>query len=427
MGRGNGYPEVVRTHAQESPEGAPLPGSSGGRLVGRPWRTISVLVFVVAVLVVAVTLHLLPQRPAQAVKVGAALTERSADPWNPRPATERATKILGRVTDMANQHIMGWGALNPSPYPGERQWDSLDVRVRLMESAGVEPVITLCCAPDWMKGGEPGETDWSRIEVSPDPEHYADFAELAVDVARRYPQVEHFVVWNELKGFFDPERGRWDIESYTQLYNLVYRALKAYNPTIAVGGPYVVMDSWSDADTTSHPSAVSGPWGVLDQRALDAVDYWLNHAIGADFLAVDGSNGTEDEGLLTEPHLANEKFTATTQWLVSRTDLPVWWMELYPDVTPEDDVDAPYAVDVALDAILRIGDVGGEVVFLWQPEAGQDFHSVALWDSTAAIDGGQPKPLVERLEELEGMWLAGIAVKHEWLEDRLVLTPVEPP
>ncbi|OLT10047.1 hypothetical protein BJF78_29420 [Pseudonocardia sp. CNS-139] len=63
--------------------------------------------------------------------------------------------------------------------------------------------MTLCCAPDWMKGGEPGETDWSRIEVAPDPAHYADFAALAVDVARRYPQVRHFVVWNELKGFFD--------------------------------------------------------------------------------------------------------------------------------------------------------------------------------------------------------------------------------
>ena len=26
-------------------------------------------------------------------------------------------------------------------------------------------MITLCCAPDWMKGGEPGFTNWSRLEV----------------------------------------------------------------------------------------------------------------------------------------------------------------------------------------------------------------------------------------------------------------------
>ena len=111
-----------------------------------------------------------------------------------------------------------------------------------------------------MKGGEPGETDWDRIEVAPDPEHYADFANLAVDVARRYPQVRHFVVWNELKGFFGADRNRWDIQSYTELYNTVYRALKAYDPTLRVGGPYVVMNSWSDPHTASDPSELAGPW-----------------------------------------------------------------------------------------------------------------------------------------------------------------------
>ena len=28
-------------------------------------------------------------------------------------------------------------------------------------------MITLCCAPDWMKGGEPGFTNWSTLEVGP--------------------------------------------------------------------------------------------------------------------------------------------------------------------------------------------------------------------------------------------------------------------
>jgi hypothetical protein len=381
---------------------------------------------VVVVLVVAlVTVHLPPERPAQALRFGVALTQRAADPWNPRAATDRATRTLARVAHTANQHIMGWGALNPSPRPGERQWDSLDERMRLIEAAGVEPVITLCCAPDWMKGGEPGETDWNRIEVAPDPAHYGDFAELAVDVARRYPQVRHYVVWNELKGFFDPQRGRWDIESYTELYDTVYRALKEHDPMLEVGGPYVVMDSWSDADTASDPSSVSGPWGVLDQRALDAVDHWLTHAAGADFLAVDGSNGTEDEGLIVEPRLANEKFTAATRWLVSRTDLPVWWMELYPDVTATDDVASPYAADVAADAILRVADAGGEAVFIWQPEADPGFHSVALWESTAQSHGGQPTVLAGRLEEIERMWGAGQVVRHEWRDGRLVLAPAE--
>ena len=175
----------------------------------------------------------------------------------------------------------------------------------------------------------------------------------------------------------------------------------------------MVIDSWSDPDTASDPSELAGPWGVVDQRALDAVDYWLAHAAGADFVTVDGSNGTEDEGLITQPELANEKFSAVTGWLVARTDLPVWWMELHPDVRPDDDVASDYAADVALDAILRIGDAGGDAVFIWQPEADPAFDSVALWDSTEDPDGGRPQALVGRLEAIADMWSAGHAVRHE--------------
>jgi hypothetical protein len=446
MGEGRGHPgtdvqevvgfrseppddEVVERTSASERDDDDGPESSGWTEVLWPRRrrwVLAVVVGLVALLVVPMTLSDAPPRPAQAVEVGAALTEHSADAWNPRSATDRAKQILRRVTDLGNQHIMGWGALNPSPSPGERQWDSLDARIRLIESAGVTPVITLCCAPDWMKGGVPGETDWSQIEVAPDPEHFGDFAALAVDVARRYPEVRRFVVWNELKGFYDPVRGRWDIESYTELYNMVYAALKAYDPTIAVGGPYVSLDSWSSAGAASNPSSVFGQWGVLDQRSLDAVDYWLAHATGADFLAVDGSNATEDAGLITDPVLANEKFTAATRWLVARTPLPVWWMELYPDVLPEEKADSPYAADVALDAILRIGDAGGEAVFIWQPEADPTFDSVALWDSTESLDGGQRRPLADRLEELRDIWSSGSAAEYVWQGDRLVLTALPP-
>ena len=61
---------------------------------------------------------------------------------------------------------MGWGGGNPEPSPGKYDWGSLDVRVETMRRTGARMVITLCCAPDWMKGGEPGETDWSNLEGS---------------------------------------------------------------------------------------------------------------------------------------------------------------------------------------------------------------------------------------------------------------------
>nr|BFE82653.1 hypothetical protein GCM10020093_052540 [Planobispora longispora] len=58
-------------------------------------------------------------------------------------------------------------------------------------------------------------------------------------MARRYPTVKHFMVWNEFKGFWNNAQNRWDAEAYTELYNKVYDALKAVDEDIKVGGPYV--------------------------------------------------------------------------------------------------------------------------------------------------------------------------------------------
>ncbi|OLT10046.1 hypothetical protein BJF78_29415 [Pseudonocardia sp. CNS-139] len=107
-------------------ERTPLPGKRARRW----WWVVAVAVAAVVVVVVPLTSPV-PPRPAQALTVGVALTQRAADPWNPRAATGRATEILGRVADAANQHIMGWGALNPAPAPGERDWASLDARMQL--------------------------------------------------------------------------------------------------------------------------------------------------------------------------------------------------------------------------------------------------------------------------------------------------------
>ena len=71
-----------------------------------------------------------------------------------------------------------------------------------MRGTGGTKIITLCGAPDWMKGGKAGQTDWNKLEVAPTPNHYADFAQLAKQIALRYPDVQYFQVWNELKGMW---------------------------------------------------------------------------------------------------------------------------------------------------------------------------------------------------------------------------------
>lgn len=335
------------------------------------------------------------------MRLGVTHTRFSADSWNDPEAVARARSLLRAAPVFQNQHLMGWGTESPEPSPGAYDFSTLDARMELIRATGGTPVITLCCAPDWMKGGVAGRTDWTRLEVAPRAEHFAAFAELSRRTALRYPDVRHFQVWNELKGFWDPARNRWDVEAYTRLYNQVYEALKSVDPTIQVGGPYVPMDSWADASTMSHPSAIRGAWGVLDQRAMDAVDYWLANKRGADFVTVDGWTTTKDEGLVTDEFTATQKMAAVTTWLRSRTTLPIWWAELYP--IPERAQWAPaHQAEVFAVALEQLRGAGASVVLLWEPQADGDRCAGCLWSDTRRRGGGMPTPLWTTVSRLVG-------------------------
>jgi hypothetical protein len=258
--------------------------------------------------------------------VGATHMQYSLDPWGNAEAVARGKELLQQVAVYQNQHIMGFGALNPEPRPGVYNWASLDRRVQLMRDTGAIPTITLCCAPDWMKGGQPGETDWSKLEVAPLPEHYDDFAELARQVALRYPDVKYYFVWNELKGFWKPQLNNWDYVSYTTFYNKVYDALKSVDPTIQVGGPYLVIEG---------TGSETGQWwseAPIRARNRRVIEYWLEHKHGADFLAVDkGVRDFQDTNEYNEAeYLALTPFFGdVTRQLRQMTDLPIWWVESY--------------------------------------------------------------------------------------------------
>jgi hypothetical protein len=345
-----------------------------------------------------------PTSTAPPMTIGATHTAHSADSWNPKTAVDRAVSLAHGTTQLGNQHIMGWGAGNPEPSPGVWDFASLDARVALIRRTQVQPVLTLCCSPDWMKGGRPGSTDWTKLEVAPTPDHYDDFAALAVTIAKRYPDVKYFQVWNELKGFWNPATNNWNIAAYTALYNKVYLALKAYNPNLKVGGPYVPMTSFSSASTMSNPSTLRGPWGVLDQRALDAVQYWLSHAVGADFIDVDGGTATADKGLIASTAAGNDKFTAVTAWLRSRTTLPIWWAEIYSDTRGNEAYDTTARGDSMIDALAKIARAGGAVALLWQPEGPGDINTAGLWSPTTVATGGQPTPFWTHLYWAEITW-----------------------
>jgi hypothetical protein len=330
-------------------------------------------------------------RPNHRFAVGVTHTQYSIDPWGDVQARASARAVLEGTASYQNQHLFGWGTLNPEPSPGRYDWSSLDRRMQLIRATGGAPVITLCCAPDWMKGGRPGRTDWRMLEKAPTPQHYGDFAALAAAVARRYPDVRHFQVWNELKGFWDDARNRWNYEGYTQLYNAVYDALKAVDPALRVGGPYVVLDTWRDQGAGGHPSNLSGACGVVDQRGLDVLDYWLKHKHGADFVAVDATSSPRDEAQVAPTATTAQTFDALTRWIRRRTSLPIWWSEFHVGRGGPDEQQQLTANSIA--ALLRMAGAGASVALIWEPqtEGGpRDPGPPALWSSTDQSGGGQP-------------------------------------
>lgn len=340
----------------------------------------------------------------KSLAVGVTHTQYSIDDWGDDEARASATSVLRATATYQNQHIFGWGALNPEPRPGQFDWASLDRRMQLIRTTGGIPVITLCCAPDWMKGGKPGETDWTRLHVAPRPEHYRDFAQLAVAVARRYPQVRHFLVWNEMKGFWDNNLNRWDYEAYTNLYNTVYDALKKAVPGVAVGGPYVVVDVWADRAAGGRPSTLTGDCGTVDRRSLDVLDYWLRNKHGADFVAIDGGAVTRDGGQISSTTVSTAVFGAITRWLRQHTKLPVWWSEFH--VGQAENLGQRPLVASSVAALLHMADEGASVALVWQPERlpeEGDRRAPALWTSPQSAGGGRPLALAGALAWMQRM------------------------
>ena len=342
------------------------------------------------------------------LELGVTHTQNSLDDHGPEEARRRGMDILAADSAIwQNHHLMGFGTGNPEPEPGEYDWADLDARMQITEQTGQRSMLTLCCAPDWMKGGEEGETDWDELEEAPRPEHFADFARLAAEAVQRYPQVERVMVWNELKGFWDDGQGRWDYEGYTELYNQVYRAVKDVRPDVLVGGPYVVLISL-EPGTRDASTAVTGPWGAADQRTLDVVDYWLQNNAGADFLVVDASTGIRNDEGIPSPVDGVQKYADLARWLQQHSDLPIWWAEYYPQVPEgEDDTGgSPANAAVNLAAIGAMAASGTAGALLWGPQE-HDLGSAALWTDATEEDGGQPLPLTQAWQFLVPRLAAG--------------------
>jgi Bacterial Ig domain/Glycosyl hydrolases family 39 len=333
---------------------------------------------------------------SSSLAVGVTHTQYSLDPGGDPAAVDSGKTLLAAATRYQNQQIYGWGAGNPNPRPGVYDWSSLDRRIALIRSMGATPVITLCCAPDWMTSV--GTTTSNFPALPPTSAHYGDFAELARQIALRYRDVKNYLVWNEMKGFWNSSTDNWDYQAYTSMYNQVYDALKAVDPSIKVGGPYLVLEG-----TGSNV----GDWSTqapISARNLQVIDYWLRYKHGADFIVVtrrvlDWHDRTSysEKDLLALSYL----FASTSAQIRARTSLPIWWSEDYcagggrPDYFAGNNDWSFQAVCLA--SVLYHELKGGSSVTLrWQPQGIQGSvyygNDENLFSDTRQAGGGQPFP-----------------------------------
>ncbi len=323
--------------------------------------------------------------------LGVTHTQYSLDPWGDPAAVLRGGHLLSQAVRYQNQSLYGWGAVNPNPAPGVYDWHSLDRRMAMIRATGGEPVITLCCAPDWMTSLGAPSSEYPN--EPPTRQHYDDFADLARRVARRYPDVRHYMVWNEMKGFWDRDANNWDYVAYTRMYNAVYDALKSVNPAIRVGGPYLVIEGTGSRSLGKTGYATADPITARDRAVLE---YWLEHKHGAEFLAVDRKtvSGSHDHNAYTSAEQLSFTgwFGVVTRKLRRMTKLPVWYAEDYFVSTDDWSFQA-----AGLGSMLYNHAISGASVSLrWGPQGKADDlfggNRQSLFSDTLAAGGGRPYP-----------------------------------
>ncbi|GCF10142.1 hypothetical protein KDI_37060 [Dictyobacter arantiisoli] len=363
-----------------------------------------------------------------------------------------------------NTSIMAWGLPDPWPdpsTPNPTDWGALDARIQTAIHLGQTPVITLAEAPWWMKGEYDGHGKTKQLTANDEwqPIAYSSrildnkmdkWTHLVQAVAERYMQppynVRTFQVWNELKGYFNPDINSYDYtispgqanganarHGYTYMYNQVYstimnvaNAQHINQQDIKIGGPYVVLDTWSNGAQSSHPSHLSKAYGVIDQRPLDVIQYWLQHKSGAGFITFDGSLENRDTGhiLNHQPFAAADVFADTVKWMRSldpttypgATTLPIWLAEWY--ASSQENNSSSFDKDNALKAstMMQFIQAGGGVALSWN-NFGAGGADYGLWTSTQKANGGLAYPWYTTYKTLTQDFGAGTILYNTTISD----------
>jgi len=339
-------------------------------------------------------------------------------------AVNRAKSLLADCTHLRNFHMMGWGQGDPQPAPGDPiDFSKMKARIQKMQNPGDDLMITFCTAPGWMKNGD----EWD-MESRVTKEHFADFANLCQECARQFPEVKFFQVWNEMKGFWDPtivnsdnSKGNWNYTDYTEMYNLVYDAVKAVRPDAKVGGYYTHIAGDAFQTLGGSGAHTYTPIGAMDH---DSLSYWLKNKHGADYLCIDrGVHDGHDPNVFTE---ANAMALAWTYKKIEKDiraltpDLPIIWSEYY-GITPASGEQFIAAQCASFYYHMIKGDTSNQRLraLLWSPVGGGNTpHD--LITATSNTLGGRSTPHYQVFKWLHDIFPPGTVLYRTTSSDTLV-------
>jgi hypothetical protein len=321
---------------------------------------------------VTVTIDLSSQTGISQFMIGVTRTHLDKGPMTPA-----GHQLMGQALSLQNVFIYGWGTDDPEPSKDQYDWSSLDERVQDIQNSGSQAMISLCCAPDWMKGS-------SDIEAAPYSQNYGDFAHLAAHVAERYKDVKIFQVWNELKGF------NGDYQAYTTLYNDVYNAVKAVRPDAQLGGPYLGVL----------------PGVPVENQAV--YTYWLNNKLSGDYILLDGG---------PSPRARTDEFDTTIfsdwiNWIRKQPNggatLPISWAEIFTRGLPDSSsLAANHYNAIFADDIISNIKFGVSYALQWGASSPNGVTGDPDIPETMMTDSGQPTPIFYAMKDFKNYFGPG--------------------
>lgn len=342
-------------------------------------------------------------------------------------AVARGEALLREGTDCIGQFTMDWGAGNTCPAKDTYDFRRLDERVALIRRLGKKVVLTFCRCPAWMRRDDPKK----GVDAAPREDMYEEFAHMAADFIRHYDRLGIPVyavnVWSETRGYWSSELGRWLLEDYADLYNPVYDSIKAVNPAVRVGGPFMHIES---SPKGRNMATCNGSISASDRKALEA---FLSKARAMDFFSIDRNLKENDDKTVYSP---DEVLRYTAFNGVVHAEVRALLQDRFPDVpvwvVDNQCLKGHYstAVEAAgLASMYRWHLLGGAAfVDKWQPEdegaESTDEEQVApegMFTHTDTDDGAQPLPTFYVFKAYRDFFPPGTAIlpagsSSEWVE-----------